>query len=207
MIEFIATNWYWQLFDGTVWSTAAADFVSQETALAWAQANGMNAVPVSPFDENGIASQAGLIAALEFYGLPLGALETDNAARAAALEALRLRKWQTKDAGITVNGIQIDTDDRGQATISGAVLNCLRNPNWTTQWKTAAVNPDGTAVWMTVGATEVNAIADAMTGYTEACFTVEAAKQAEVAALTGTAAIQGWQATMLDIGWPSQVVG
>jgi hypothetical protein len=125
-------------------------------------------------------------------------------ARAAALEALRLRKWQAKDAGITVNGVAIDTDDRGQATISGAVLNCLRDPDFAVQWKTAALNPDGTAVWVTLGQTEINALADALTAYTEACFAVEKAKQAEIAALTSAEAIQGWLAESLDAGWPAK---
>jgi hypothetical protein len=123
-------------------------------------------------------------------------------ARAAALEALRLRKWQAKDAGIAINGIAIDTDDKGQATINGAVTNCLIDPDFTAQWKTAATNPDGTAVWVTISKAEIFVLAGALTAHTEACFAVEAAKQVEIAALASAEDIENWLATALDLGWP-----
>ena len=124
--------------------------------------------------------------------------------RAAALETLRHRKWQAKDAGITVNGMAIDTDDRGQATISGAVLNVIRNPAFRAQWKTSAVDASGKSVWIEIGAAEINALADAMTAYTEACFTAEAAKQEQLTNLDSAEAIAAWLEEELDQGWPSR---
>lgn len=126
--------------------------------------------------------------------------------RTAALESLRLRKWQAKEAGITVNGIAIDTDDKGQATISGAVTNVLLDPDFAANWKTSTTNKDGTAVWVSIGKDTILALAKALTEYTEACFGAEASKQAEIAALETVEQIQAWLTTELDKGWPSQII-
>ena len=121
-----------------------------------------------------------------------------------ALEILRRRKWQAKNAGITVNGIAIDTDDRGQATINGAMTNVLRNPAYTAQWKTAAIDETGASVWIVLDAAMISVLSDAMTRYVEACFNVEAMKQTELAALPEGEAIQNWLVTQLDAGWPGR---
>lgn len=140
-----------------------------------------------------------------------------------ALEALRLKKWEMKNAGISVNGIAIDTDDRGQATISGAVTNCLIDPEFTTNWKTSAVDENGASVWMVLDKKLILALSQALTSYTEACFAVEAEKQGELAALAAlpgalqgealreaekeaVAAIKNWLVTELETGWPSQII-
>ncbi len=123
-------------------------------------------------------------------------------ARAAALEALRLRKWQAKNAGITVDGISIDTDDRGQAAINGAATNCLLDPDFIAQWKTTAINQNGTAVWVSIGKDEIIGLSAALSAHTEACFAVEARKQAEIAALESAEAVQEWLVEHLDEGWP-----
>ena len=124
--------------------------------------------------------------------------------RAAALEALRLRKWQAKDAGISVNGIAIDTDDKGQATISGAVLNVVLDPAFTATWKTSAVDANGQSVWMELNGQMIVALSRAMTVYTEACFAVEAMKQAEIAACASAGDVYAWFAEHLDTGWPDR---
>lgn len=153
--------------------------------------------------ELGTPKKPGWLTAQEFEAsLPAPEPPTLEETRTAALEALRLRKWQAKDAGIVVAGMAIDTDDKGQATISGAVTNCLINPAFTAQWKTAATNPDGTAVWVAVGKDEIFALAAAMTAHTEACFGVEAVKQAEIAALETVEEIAAWLEESLDQGWP-----
>ncbi|MDL2321307.1 DUF4376 domain-containing protein, partial [Desulfosarcina sp. OttesenSCG-928-B08] len=124
--------------------------------------------------------------------------------RAAAMEALRLRKWQAKDAGITVNGVAIDTDDRGQATLTGAATNVLLDPNFTAHWKTNATDDAGQSVWITLDATMIVGLSKALTHYTEACFAVEAAKQAELAACESVDEIQAWLAESLHAGWPGR---
>lgn len=127
-------------------------------------------------------------------------------ARAAALETLRLRKWKAKEAGITVNGTAIDTDDRGQSTISGAVTNVLMDPAFTARWKTSAVDEYGASVWVELDGPLILGLAKAMTGYTEACFAVEAVKQAEIVALAKTEDISAWLEIKLDTGWPSREI-
>jgi len=70
------SNWYWQLSDGRVWSTAAAAFVDAAQASDWLTFKGFTAIPSSPVDDSGEQSESGLHAALMFYGLSLGALAT-----------------------------------------------------------------------------------------------------------------------------------
>lgn len=127
-------------------------------------------------------------------------------ARAEALEQLRLRKWEARNAGITVNGIAIDTDDRGQATINGAVTNVILDPAFTATWKTNATNEHGQSVWIVLDATMIVGLSKAMTAYTEACFAVEAGKQAELAALANARDIRDWLELYLDDGWPDREI-
>ncbi len=129
-----------------------------------------------------------------------------DSAKSAAFEQLRQRKWQAKDAGITVNGIAIDTDDKGQATINGAVTNVLIDPAFKANWKTAATGENGGAIWVKLDGVTIIALAKALTAYTEACFAVEAQKQAELAALQTADAITAWLETALDAGWPARAV-
>ena len=129
-----------------------------------------------------------------------------EAEKAKAIEALRLKKWEMKEAGITVNGIAIDTDDRGQATINGAVTNCLINPAFTTNWKTSAVDENGASVWMQLGKDLILALSHALTSYTEACFAVEAHKQDEIAGLATVEEIENWLVSRIDEGWPSREI-
>jgi len=86
MSDFNKDDWCWRQADGRVWSTKAAAFVNKKTAAAWLAASGLEAIPPAPNDEAGEASEAGLRAALEFYGLPLGELMTLDEARAAKIE-------------------------------------------------------------------------------------------------------------------------
>lgn len=127
-------------------------------------------------------------------------------ARTEALEALRLKKWERKDAGITVNGVAIDTDDKGQATLSGALLNCLVDPGYMALWKTAAVDSEGKSVWLTIDSATIHALCRAVTEYTQACFSVEAAKQESLAAIMTVDTVKAWLETELDTGWPSREI-
>jgi len=76
MPNFTANDWCWQLADGRVWGTKAAAFVEEDAQAAWLVEHGLEAIPPSPNDETGEASEVGLRAALVFYGLPLGELMT-----------------------------------------------------------------------------------------------------------------------------------
>ena len=127
-------------------------------------------------------------------------------AMSQALEALRLKKWEMKEAGIAINGISIDTDKNGQDTLSGAMLNCVVNPDYKAYWKTAAVDAEGKAVWVELDASLIKALCQAMTAYTQTCFNVEAAKQDELVALQSAEAIDEWLADELDKGWPDRTI-
>jgi len=76
MPNFTVNDWCWRLGDGRVWGTRQAAFVDADAADAWLTASGLDQVPPSPVDETGEASEAGLRAALAFYGLGLGELMT-----------------------------------------------------------------------------------------------------------------------------------
>jgi len=170
-------------------ASIASGIGQEEAALATADAHGLSEYTWREITEEEAA---------ELQKPPL------EETRSAALEALRLRKWRAKDAGISVNGIAIDTDDKGQATISGAVLNVVLDPGFTATWKTSAVDENGQSVWMELSGQMIVALSRAMTVYTEACFAVEAVKQAEIAALGTAEEIQSWLETSLDTGWPDR---
>ncbi|WP_027188850.1 hypothetical protein [Desulfovibrio cuneatus] len=109
-MDFVKEAWFWQLPDGRVWSTAAAAWVTAETANAWARGQGLTEIPPSPVDEAGERTEKGLYDALVFYGLPVGELappEHTVQARMAAIDAQitvlelqALRPLLAMDAGI-----------------------------------------------------------------------------------------------------------
>lgn len=82
-ISFDKHNWHWRLADGRVWSTKKAGFADASEAEAWAEANGMTSIPLSPVDAFGEHSEQGLREALAFYGLPIGDLATLDEAKTA----------------------------------------------------------------------------------------------------------------------------
>ena len=48
------------------------------------------------------------------------------------------RRWQAEVAGITVNGMQVDTGRDSQALITGAAVSAMLDPTYSVRWKTAA---------------------------------------------------------------------
>jgi len=85
MPDFDKNDWCWRLFDGRVWSTKAAAFVDADAARTWLAGSGLTQIPPSPADESGESSEAGLRAALKFYGLEPGGLASLSEAKAAKL--------------------------------------------------------------------------------------------------------------------------
>jgi len=85
MPDFNRWDWCWKLEDGRVWSTKTAAFADQDAVDAWLAGSGLTEIPSAPADEAGEHSEAGLRAALAFYGLPPGALVSLDEARAAKL--------------------------------------------------------------------------------------------------------------------------
>lgn len=98
------------------------------------------------------------------------------------------RRYQAETAGITVNGMPLDTGRDSQALVTGAALAAVIDPNYTCQWKTA----DG---FVDLAAQQIIALASAMRAHVQACFDREAALLDALAAGTYTDA-------QLDQGWP-----
>ncbi|HCK4503016.1 TPA: DUF4376 domain-containing protein [Pseudomonas aeruginosa] len=99
------------------------------------------------------------------------------------------RRYQAETAGITVNGMPLDTGRDSQALVTGAALAGVIDPTYACQWKTAGGFVD-------MSAEQIIALASAMRAHVQACFDREAALLAALEAGTYTA-------EQLDQGWPA----
>lgn len=99
------------------------------------------------------------------------------------------RRYEEEVGGITINGLQINTDDRSKLLINGAALEATIDPSYTMQWKTQ----DG---FVELNSQQVIAIARAVRAHVQACFDREAELLAHLEAGTFTE-------DMLEEGWPS----
>ena len=98
------------------------------------------------------------------------------------------RRYESEVGGITLNGMHIDTDDRGKLLINGAALEATIDPAYTMQWKT----PTG---FVDLTGEQVIGIARAVRAHVQACFDREAELLAALEAGTLTDAV-------LEQGWP-----
>lgn len=99
-------------------------------------------------------------------------------------------RYQKETAGITKDGISIATDDRSKSLLSGKALKASRDDTVTAQWKTSGG-------WVTLDATQILAISDAVDAYVQECFDREAAIGNEIDGGT-------YEPSMLYQGWPSR---
>lgn len=99
------------------------------------------------------------------------------------------RRYKAETAGITVNGMPLDTGRDSQALVTGAALAAVIDPNYTCQWKTAGGFVD-------LAAQQIIDLASAMRAHVQACFDREAALLDALAAGTYTD-------EQLDEGWPA----
>lgn len=113
---------------------------------------------------------------------------TDENKKAAAREAIRLRRDQAIVAGATVSGIAMGTDDKTQARIMGAAVSAMLDPDYTVAWKSAS------GVFITLNAPQVIAFAQAIRAHVQACFDREAALLVDV---------EAGRPYDLDAGWPA----
>ncbi len=90
-------------------------------------------------------------------------------AREALKERVRQRRDLAIEAGITVGGVPVYTDNISQLRIIGAAKAVERHPGRRINWKTAG------AGFMELGAQEILAVADAVLDHVQACFDREAA--------------------------------
>lgn len=102
------------------------------------------------------------------------------------------RRWQAEVAGITINDMRIDTDDRSKLLINGAALEAVIDPSYVMQWKT----PAG---FVPLDAEQVKAVARAVRAHVQACFNREAE-------LLGALEAGTFTLDMLEEGWPNEPV-
>ena len=95
-------------------------------------------------------------------------------AQAALLDYVANKRWEKETGGIVLNGMALATDDRSKALITGARIAAENDPDFTTKWKTA----DGSFV--TVNASMIIAISDAMLEHVQECFATEAQVLADI---------------------------
>ena len=77
------------------------------------------------------------------------------------------QRWTLAQGGITLNGMPMATDDATRQTITSAVVLAQTDPTVTIQWK----GQDGTFV--TLNATQIVAIGQAIAGFVQVCFSTE----------------------------------
>lgn len=98
------------------------------------------------------------------------------------------RRYQAEEAGIVIDGLRMNTDDRSKLLINGAALESTVNPSYVMRWKT----PEG---FVDLTGEQVMGIARAVRAHVQACFDREAELLTELDAGTLTDA-------MLEQGWP-----
>ena len=97
-----------------------------------------------------------------------------SAAKKLKLEELAAARWKAETGGTEIQGIQIATDDRSQAKITGAALQATIDPSYVCQWKTEAGFID-------LNAQQITGIAVAVRAFVQSCFDREAALNGLVA--------------------------
>lgn len=116
------------------------------------------------------------------------ALAEQESQRAGATAAIAERRYQMETAGITVNGLSIDTSRNSQSLITGAALQATIDSTYTCRWKTASGFVD-------LSAQQILDLATAVRAHVQACFDREAELLDQLAAGTLTP-------DMLEQGWP-----
>lgn len=90
------------------------------------------------------------------------------------------KRWRAESGGITLNGAQIRTDETSQTKILGARVAAKEDAAYTLNWKTA------NGSFVTLDATTIIAIADAVRAHVQACFDKEMQLAAEINATPPT---------------------
>lgn len=113
-----------------------------------------------------------------------GELESQVAQVRDQIAALR---YQAEIAGITINGMRVETDDRAKLLINGAAVEAMLDADYVLKWKTA----EG---FIELTGAQVSGIARAVRAHVQACFDREAELLAELEAgtLTDEMLEQGW---------------
>jgi hypothetical protein len=100
---------------------------------------------------------------------------------------IKTRRDQAIKSGITVNGLQIATDEVSQTRIMGAAVSAMLDTQYSVQWKVTETD------FVTLGATQIIQIAQLVRAHVQACFDNEATLLGLVAA---------GQPFDIESGWP-----
>ena len=76
-------------------------------------------------------------------------------------------RYNAEIAGVTINGVSIKTDRESQGLITGAALKAMQDSTYVCRWK-------GIDGFVTLNATQIIAIADAVRQHVQSCFDHEA---------------------------------
>ena len=87
--------------------------------------------------------------------------------KAAKKAEIAQARYNAEIAGVTVNGVSIKTDRESQGLITGAALKAMQDSTYTCRWK-------GIDGFVTLDATQIIAIADAVRAHVQGCFDHEA---------------------------------
>jgi len=112
--------------------------------------------------------------------------------RQTRLNELAALRYQHETAGITLNGMTIETDRQSQALITGAWSFSQLNPAALIDWK-------GVTGWVQIDAAAISAIAGAVATHVQACFSNERVLSEAIAAAT---TVEALNAIDLTVGWP-----
>lgn len=121
-------------------------------------------------------------------------------ALAARLDELAALRWQKEEAGTTAGGAPIPTDRITQAKLTAVYVRASSDPDYEVHWKS------GPGEFVTLDATQIIAIGDAVTAHVQACFDREMELSAELvsASNAGNADAKRAAIAAVDIsaGWP-----
>jgi len=98
---------------------------------------------------------------------------TINELAEVLLPELAAYRYEIETGGITVNGITIQTDRQARADITAARIKASEDSTYTTKWKT----PDG---FVTLDASTILTIADAVHNHVQSAFDAEATVEDEI---------------------------
>lgn len=110
--------------------------------------------------------------------------------KAQKKQEIAAARYKAETAGVTVNGILIDTGRDSQALITGAALAAMLDENYSLNWKT-------TAGFIHLSAPEIIAVAQAVRTHVQTCFD----REGELVALVDAAETKE-DLDEIIISWP-----
>lgn len=115
---------------------------------------------------------------------------------AARLADLAAHRYRIETAGIDLGGSVIRTDEGSQAKINGAYNKVQRNPATQIDWK-------GANGWILLDATQMTAIADAVSDHVQDCYSAERVHSEAMSALAAADDVEGLITYDFTTDWPA----